>query len=98
MTNSAIVLWVYVVLLLAGGLMGHLKAGSKISLALSAVFALLLALCLLRVLPVPWLPQILLGVLLAVFAMRLAKTGKFMPSGLMLSLTAVTLLCYLWLQ
>ena len=32
-------------LLLAGGLMGLIKAGSKISLITSAIFALLLAFC-----------------------------------------------------
>ncbi len=98
MTNTSIVVWVYIVLLVAGGLVGLIKAGSKISLILSVVFAVPLGLCALRVIAVPWLPEILLGLLLAVFAMRLAKTSKFIPSGLMLLLTAGALLGVLLLK
>ena len=39
------VLWIYIVLLVAGGLMGFLKAKSKISLIMSLAFATPLALC-----------------------------------------------------
>jgi uncharacterized membrane protein (UPF0136 family) len=37
------------------------------------------------------LVNVLLAALLVVFAIRLAKTKKFMPSGLMLMLTILTL-------
>jgi uncharacterized membrane protein (UPF0136 family) len=37
------------------------------------------------------LVNVLLAALLVVFAIRLAKTKKFMPSGLMLVLTILTL-------
>ena len=37
--TSHTVLWVYIVFLLVGGLMGFLKAGSKVSLVTSAVAA-----------------------------------------------------------
>jgi uncharacterized membrane protein (UPF0136 family) len=89
------ILWVYIVLLLAGGLIGFFKAKSKVSLIMSAVFAALLA-----VLAVPGIfdrkfavgaVNVLLAVLLVVFAVRLAKTKKFMPSGLMLVLTLAVL-------
>ncbi len=98
MVNSSIILWAYVVLLVVGGLIGLLKAGSKVSLIMSVVFAVPLSLCALHVISVPWVAELLLGLLLAVFAMRLAKTGKFMPSGLMLSLTAGALLGLLLLK
>jgi uncharacterized membrane protein (UPF0136 family) len=98
MKTSEVVLWVYVGLLAVGGLIGFFKAGSKVSLMMSAAFALLLVLCILKVLPLPWLAEILLGVLLAVFAMRLFKTGNFMPSGLMLAVTACALVLRLWLR
>jgi uncharacterized membrane protein (UPF0136 family) len=98
MSTSGVVLWVYVALLLVGGLMGFLKAGSKVSLITSAVFAGLLALCALGVLAVPWLVELLVGLLLVVFAIRLFKTGKFIPSGLMLTVTAVVLLLRFWLR
>jgi len=89
------VLWIYIVLLLAGGLIGFFKAKSKVSLISSAVFAALLA-----VLAVPGIferkfaagaANVLLAILLVVFAFRLGKTRKFMPSGLMLALTGLML-------
>ena len=89
------ILWVYIALLLMGGLIGFLKAKSKISLISSAVFAALLALT-----AVPGIFQpafargfaiVLMAALIVVFALRLAKTSKFMPSGLMLILTTVAL-------
>jgi uncharacterized membrane protein (UPF0136 family) len=43
--TSNIVLWTYIALLVAGGLMGLLKGKSKISLIMSLAFALPLALC-----------------------------------------------------
>jgi uncharacterized membrane protein (UPF0136 family) len=89
------ILWVYIVLLIIGGLMGFLKAGSKISLISSAVFAVALALFATRVLP--WAPgaDILLLALLVVFAIRFAKGKKFMPSGLMIILTLAALALHL---
>lgn len=85
------ILWVYIVLLIVGGLMGFLKAGSKVSLISSAVFAVALALCALGV--IPWAPaaDVLMVVLLLVFVMRFAKTKKFMPAGMMIALTVVAL-------
>ena len=47
-----IILWIYIVLLVAGGLMGFLKAGSKMSLIMSVAFAVPLALCALHVINV----------------------------------------------
>lgn len=92
-TNT--VLWIYIVLLLVGGLIGFFKAKSRASLIASAVFAALLVL-----MAVPGIferkfalgvTNILLVALLVVFAIRLGKTRKFMPSGLMLVLTILTL-------
>jgi uncharacterized membrane protein (UPF0136 family) len=85
------VLWVYIVLLLAGGVMGMVKAGSKISLITSAIFALLLALCALGIIRPFYVADVFVGLLLVVFGMRFAKGKKFMPSGLMVGLSAVVL-------
>ncbi len=93
-----IVLWVYIVLLLAGGLMGFLKAGSKISLATSILFAVPLALCAMGVLRPFYIADFLVGVLLVVFGVRFAKGRKFMPSGLMVGLSAAVLAALLWLR
>ena len=89
------VLWTYIILLLAGGLVGFLRAGSKVSLITSAAFAAALVLC-----ATPGifdasfrtnLANVLMAALLVVFAIRLSKTKKFMPSGLMLAATMIAL-------
>ncbi len=91
MSSSLIILWVYIVLLLGGGLMGFIKAKSKISLVTSALFAVLLALCATSVIRPFYVADVLVGLLLVVFGIRFAKGRKFMPSGLMLALSAVVL-------
>jgi uncharacterized membrane protein (UPF0136 family) len=83
------------VLLLVGGLIGFLKAKSKVSLITSAVFAAILILTTLRNVFQPdfalGLANITLVVLLLVFTVRLAKTKKFMPGGLILVATVAVL-------
>src|SRR5262249_4734794 len=87
--------WIYIVLLLTGGLIGFWKGKSQASLVASAVFGALLILTMIpKVLDAGFARQlriILLTALLVVFAIRLAKTKKFMPSGMMLVVTAVVL-------
>jgi uncharacterized membrane protein (UPF0136 family) len=89
------VLWIYIVLLLVGGLIGFLKAKSKVSLITSAVFAAILILTTLRNVFQPdfalGLANITLVVLLLAFTVRLAKTKKFMPGGLILVATVAVL-------
>jgi uncharacterized membrane protein (UPF0136 family) len=89
------IVWIYILLLLIGGLIGFYRGKSKASLITSAVFAALLAL---TTLPGVFQPGFALGlantamaVLLVVFAIRLAQNKKFMPSGLMLVVTALAL-------
>lgn len=86
-----LILWTYVVLLVVGGLIGFFKAKSKVSLIMSVVFAAALSLCAAGVIVQPYAIDVLLAVLLVVFGMRLAKTKKFMPAGLMLVVTLVAL-------
>jgi uncharacterized membrane protein (UPF0136 family) len=85
------VLWIYIILLVIGGLIGFFKAKSRVSLIMSVAFAAALSLCAAEVVFRPYVADILLAALLVVFAMRLTKTRKFMPSGLMLILTLVAL-------
>ncbi len=85
------VLWIYIIVLVAGGLIGFLKAKSRVSLIMSAAFAAALSLCAAGIVFQPYVADILLAALLVVFAMRLAKTRKLMPAGLMLILTIAAL-------
>ncbi len=93
--NPHTVLWIYIVLLLVGGLIGFLKAGSKVSLITSAVSAAVLIVTAIPGLFAPNLARaladIIMAALLVVFAIRLGKTRKFMPSGLMLVITVLAL-------
>ena len=85
------VLWIYIILLVVGGLIGFLKGKSKVSLIMSVAFAAALSLCAVGVIFQPYVADILLAALLVVFGMRLGKTKKFMPSGLMLVITVLAL-------
>ncbi|HAV62297.1 MAG TPA: hypothetical protein DCY13_08010 [Verrucomicrobiales bacterium] len=90
--NPELILWIYIALLVAGGIVGFVKASSKASLIASSVFAGLLALINAGVIQIRHLADILLGVLIVVFTMRLAKTKKFMPAGMMIVFTAAALI------
>ena len=85
------ILWIYIVLLVIGGLIGFLKAKSQVSLIMSVSFAAALSLCATRIIFQRYVADILLALLLIVFAMRLAKTKKFMPAGMMLVVTILAL-------
>ena len=85
------VLWIYIILLIVGGLIGFFKAKSKVSLVTSAASAAILILCVLGVIFKAYVADIVMALLLVVFAVRLGKTKKFMPSGMMLVITAVAL-------
>ena len=85
------VLWVYIVLLVLGGVMGFVKAKSKASLIASSIFAAILAICALGVISWPYAADVVLAFLLVFFGMKFAKSKKFMPSGMMCILTVVAL-------
>ena len=94
--NSNLVLWIYIVLLVIGGVMGFVKGKSRISLIMSLAFAIPLSLIAMGKLKVVHLEDILLAALLVVFGIRLVKTRKFMPGGLMVVATAVVLVLRLF--
>ena len=86
-----IILWIYIVLLFVGGLIGYLKAGSKISLLTSAAFAAVLILCDIGFIFQRNVADIVLVILLLFFAFRLTKSKKIMPNGMMAILTLAAL-------
>ncbi|MGH8022874.1 MAG: TMEM14 family protein [Limisphaerales bacterium] len=90
-----IVFWCYIILLLIGGLIGFFRAGSKVSLITSAVAAAILILTQVADVIEPVyrrsVGDIIMVILLVVFAWRLSKTKKFIPNGLMMILTVVVL-------
>ena len=84
-------------MLMLGGLVGFLKAKSKISLITSFVFSVVLSLCALNKLPI----QVAWGVLsfLALFFLiRFLKTRKFMPGGMMTLLSFATIIAVVWFK
>ncbi len=91
MSKQLIILWAYIVLLELGGLVGFLKAGSKMSLIMSVAFAAILILCAINVITAPLAPDFVMLFLLVFFAMRLTKSKKFMPNGLMSIITLAAL-------
>jgi len=85
------ILWIYIVLLVVGGLMGYIKAKSKASVIASVAFAAILSLCALGFVNARHATEIVLIVLVVFFGLRFAKSKKFMPMGMMAILTVVTL-------
>jgi len=94
--NDSTVLWIYIALLVVGGLIGFLKGKSKVSLNMSIGFGAALAICNITGLLADNLAKnaanVLLVLLLVVFGMRLAKSKKFIPSGMMLGVTLAALI------
>lgn len=92
--NANTILWIYIGLLIVGGIMGFVKGKSKISLIMSLVFAAILTACQLvdKLNGKPFaVADGAMVLLLIVFGMRLAKTKKFMPSGMMLVVTLLAI-------
>ena len=89
--NSNTVLWIYIVLLVAGGLAGYFKAGSKASLIASVSFAAALTLCAVGIVFQRQVADMILAVLLVFFGFRLATSKRFVPNGLMVVVTIVAL-------
>jgi uncharacterized membrane protein (UPF0136 family) len=90
--NPAIVLWIYLAILVAGGIYGYVKAGSTVSLITSLVFGALLAVAAMGWFGWIHAGDLILAILVVVFALRFQKTRRFMPAGMLTILTIAALL------
>lgn len=103
MTQLAWLILLYALLVLAGGILGYVKARSKPSLISGVVSGIALAIAWYISLQNPLVGFPLAALfalgLLIVFAIRFRKTNKFMPAGLMaiLSLVATVGFVTIWL-
>ena len=88
--NVSVALWGYLFLLLAGGLVGFLKARSRASLVASVTCAVPMGMVASGWLPL-WVARVELGFLVVFFGIRWAKTGKPMPGAPMILLTSAML-------
>lgn len=88
--NGITILWIYIVLMVLGGVMGFVKAGSKASLIASLSFGIILSLFALGYLPYKY-HFFVLAFLLIFFGMRFAKSKKMMPNGVMTILTILAI-------
>lgn len=95
MTPGSIAAIVYGILAIVGGIIGYRQAGSNASLTMGIVSGLLLVAS--GILQAQgnaigtWLGILVTGALIVVFGIRLSKTRKFMPAGLMLIAGAIVL-------
>ncbi len=89
-------LLVYSIFIVIGGVLGYLKAQSKASLISGVISGALLAtaysVARRNLLQGTILGGVMTVLLCVVFLVRLRKTGKFMPAGLMLVISALELL------
>jgi uncharacterized membrane protein (UPF0136 family) len=96
MNLSIIAAFAYGILAIVGGIIGYVQARSQVSLISGSVSGLLLILsAYLQLQGQSWgliLAAVVTAVLVVVFAVRLAKTRKLMPAGLMTVLGVVALI------
>lgn len=98
-----IILGIYGLLMLAGGVIGYKKAGSKMSLIMGIISSVLIFMGLYLTQESPPKGYTLIAVsavfLLGVFVKRLIKTKSFMPSGMLVIVNFLALvICLLKLQ
>ncbi len=96
MSLGLIIALIYGILAMAGGIIGYLTARSKPSLISGIISGLLLIIGVLRaaqeIASGLWVVKIVTLLLVVVFIIRLVKTKKFMPAGLMVIGGVITLI------
>lgn len=95
MNLSIIAAFAYGILAVVGGIIGYIQARSRVSLLSGSISGLLLILAAyVQLQGQTWgsiLGVLVTSVLVVVFAVRVAKTRKFMPAGLMTILGVLAL-------
>jgi uncharacterized membrane protein (UPF0136 family) len=86
------VLWVYIALLIVGGLMGFIKGKSRISLISSTIFAVVLALVAMGTIPSRYVAIGIVAFLLVFFGARFMRSKKVMPAGMMSVVSLIVLI------
>ena len=90
------ILVVYMLLLVVGGIVGFKKAGSKVSLIMGFVSGLCVGIGIFvggfNFVLGRWIVILTVIFLMFVFVIRLYKTKKFMPSGVILIMSLVVLI------
>jgi uncharacterized membrane protein (UPF0136 family) len=98
MSKSVLILTVYALLILVGGIMGHAKAASTASLVMGTVFGAALLACSFALYKKKrasvWIAVSLIVILDAFFTYRYAATQRFMPAGLLSLVSLVTLFVF----
>ena len=98
MHGTAIIVWVYSALMAVGGVIGYVKVRSKASLLAGLGFGLMLLASGYGV----WqgsrqslmASAVMAALLVAIFAVRLAKTRRFMPAGVLAVLSTAALIVF----
>ena len=93
--QSVLAAGIYGIFSIVGGIIGYKSAGSKVSLISGTICGLLLLLAAYlqfqgQILGLT-LAVVITSILVVVFAIRLFKTRKFMPAGLMVALGVIAL-------
>ena len=96
MSTALIIALIYGILAMVGGIIGYLKSASKPSLISGIISGLLILIGVFRaargVASGLWVVKIVTLLLVIVFIIRLVKTKKFMPAGLMVMGGVATLI------